>query len=49
MCKDVASKQTVAYFRAVMTPQTKEGKLEIADEVDYLLMQREEGLYTLQS
>ena len=33
VCKDLASKQTIAYFRAVMTPQSKEGKFEISDEV----------------
>jgi len=32
VCKDLATKQTVAYFRSVMTPQTKEGKLEISSK-----------------
>ena len=32
-CKDIISGETVAYFRAVMTPQLKEGKLEISHQV----------------
>lgn len=36
VCKNLANKQTVAYFRAVMTPQAKEGKFEISDEVRFL-------------
>lgn len=34
VCKDLATRQTVAYFRSVMTPQTKEGKLEITRQAD---------------
>ena len=33
VCRDAEAKETAAYFRAVMTPQTKEGKLEISCKV----------------
>ena len=33
VCRDAEAKETVAYFRSVMTPQTKEGKLEVSCKV----------------
>lgn len=36
VCKDMTSKETIAYFRAVMMPQSKAGKLEISNQASFL-------------